>query len=276
MVYQIPRDGIANNAITSVKIQDGAVTTNKIGNLQVTLAKLSADAKKYGTYSATPIRSNTTLTSAQVNQFIYLGHDGGTNYTITLPNASDVNDGDWFTFVATDEFADDSYANINRDKATIQTSGGGGINGFPATTSLEVDEAYSIVSIVSYEDVWIVFNRSSGTRFNSGEDISIQELDLAREYKFISSTSGTGASISTEANGFYRADGNATFTLPSNPNTGDRVTISLQGDDTDEVLVQRNGNLINGLAEDMTIDVPWVTVTFRWTGTGNDNQWRIS
>lgn len=276
MAYQIPKDGIANNSISSDKLQAGSVTTNKIGDAQVTLAKLASDAKKYGTYAATPLRANATLTTAQVNQFIYLGHDGSTNYTVTLPLASDVNDGDWFTFVATDEFADNSYANINRDKATIQTSGGGGINGFPATTSLEIDEAYSVVSIVSFEDTWLIFNRTPGTRFNSGEDISVQDFDVAREYKFISSVSGAGANVNTEANGFYRADGNATFILPSNPNYGDKVTISLQGDDTVEVLVLRNGNQINGLTEDMVIDIPWVTVTFRWTGTGADNQWRIS
>ena len=74
MVYQIPRDGISNNAISSVKIEDGAVTTNKIGNLQVTLAKLSADAKRYATYQSTPITANVSLTNAQVNTFVFIGH----------------------------------------------------------------------------------------------------------------------------------------------------------------------------------------------------------
>lgn len=276
MAYQIPRDGIANNSISSNKLQDGSVTTNKIGNNEVTLDKLSADAKKFGTFDATPVRSSVTLTSSQVNQFIFLGHNGGTNYTITLPDASDVNDGDWFNFVATDEFADNSYANINRDKATIQVSGGGGINAFPNTTSLEIDEAYSVVGLVSYEDEWIIYSRTSGTRFNSGDDISVQDFEVQRDYRVISATSGTGDTVSTEANGYYRADGNATFTLPSNANYGDKVTISLQGDDTDSVLIDRNGNQINGLAEDMTIDIPWATVTFRWTGSGADNQWRVS
>lgn len=276
MAYQIPKDGIANNSISSDKLQDGSVVTNKIGNLQVTLAKLSSDAKKYGTFTTSPLQISTTLTASQVNQFIYLGHDGSTNYTVTLPLASDVNDGDWFTFVATDEFTDNSYANINRDKVTIQTPGGGGINGFPASTSLEIDEAYSIVSIVSYNDEWIIYSRTPGTRYNTGEDISVQDFDVQRDFKFISSTSGTGSSVNTEANGFYRADGNATFVLPSNPNYGDKVTISLQGNNTTGVTVERNGNEINGLAEDMTIDIPWATVTFRWTGTGADNQWRVS
>ena len=276
MAYQIPRDGIANNSISSNKLQDGSVTTNKIGDSQVTLVKLASDAKKYGSFSGTPVNTNVTLTVAQVNQFVYLGHNGSNNYTVTIPDASSVNDGDWFTFVGTDEFTDNSYANINRDKATIQVSGGGGINAFPNTTSLEIDEAYSVVSIVSYEDAWIIYSRTSGTRFNSGDDISVQDFEVQRDYRFISATNGTGDTVSTEANGYYRADGNATFTLPSNQNDGDKVTISLQGDSTDSVLVERNGNEINGIAQDMTVDIPWVTVTFRWTGSGSVNQWRVS
>ena len=62
-----------------------------------------------------------------------------------------------------------------------------------------------------------------------------------------------------------------TITLPASPSAGWEVAI-LVGDFTDTV-VARNGQLVMGLAENMTIDKPNVTVTLLFVG--GDQGWRV-
>lgn len=269
MVYQIPRDGISNNAISSVKIEDGAVTTNKIGNLQVTLAKLSADAKRYATYQSTPITANVSLTNAQVNTFVFIGHSG-TNPIVTIPIASDVNDGDWFTFVTNEDY--DSFPNAAAltKYAQIKTTTGGGIDGLNTSDSIFIDTAFSSITLVSYEDIWRIVNVSPALVDYASGSPRVSDYLAGTEYASIQSTNGN---VTAGPNSFISVTSEGqTVTLPSDPKSGDKVTINVAGEFV-ETLIARNGNQIMGLAEDMILDVPYATLTLIYVNS--TVQWRI-
>lgn len=63
-----------------------------------------------------------------------------------------------------------------------------------------------------------------------------------------------------------------TVTLPANPTMGYTVVVSDAGDFSANILtVARNGETIEGDAEDMNLDIPGVSVTFVYTGS----DWQI-
>lgn len=57
-----------------------------------------------------------------------------------------------------------------------------------------------------------------------------------------------------------------TVTMPSSPSSGDRVWITIQNGRTDTV-VNRNSENINSLAEDMTIDLAYAAIQFRYANS---------
>jgi hypothetical protein len=79
----------------------------------------------------------------------------------------------------------------------------------------------------------------------------------------------TISEISTNTNaqvGFlYVLTANLTLTLPASPSVGDKVALSNMSGTTTPT-VARNGNLIAGLAEDLTIDVLNLSVEFIYSG----------
>jgi hypothetical protein len=81
----------------------------------------------------------------------------------------------------------------------------------------------------------------------------------------------TISEISTNTNaqvGFlYVLTANLTLTLPASPSVGDKVALSNMSGTTTPT-VARNGNLIAGLAEDLTIDVLNLSVEFIYSGAG--------
>lgn len=63
-----------------------------------------------------------------------------------------------------------------------------------------------------------------------------------------------------------------TITLPASPSTGWQAGVSVAGTFTDTIIA-RNGTNIMSLAENMTIDVPYVSVTFVYIDATRG--WRI-
>lgn len=253
MAFRLPTNGLEDSSVTDLKIA---------GNVQ-----------KFPTYNAVPLNDDVSLVAANANSYVYLGHTGtpSDNYTVTLPAANTVEDGEWFTFVATDVFDTNEQSFRTNNAVELNVSINGVINGI-STNSIKINEANSTITVVSYADEWFVSNVSPALTANTGATVNPQDAIAKREFAGFASYSGT-QTINLESNSFVIAeDNNVTFVLPPNPTFGDRVAIGLEGNNTTDVLVQRNGNVINGLAEDMTIDIPWVTATFRWVG----NQWRIS
>lgn len=266
MAYQIPTGGIENLAVTGLKLANNGVT----------LDKLSSDSRRFSPYDSTPITSNTIITTADVNQYVFLGHSGS-NYTVTIPAAGDVSDGDWFTFVADSSFSanDANTANlVNATRAQIDANGNGTING--QDDQVFLIDPYSSITLVSFEDDWRIVNVSPGLRLLSNVDFNTPDDAIARrELKGISDL--VTANTTAEPGEFIRVSTNGiTITLPANPVRGDRVLISLEGDNVNDVTIGRNGKRINGLEEDLSIDIPWVTVTLRYSGDGTTNEWRIS
>lgn len=266
MAYQIPTGGIENLAVTGVKLANNGVT----------LDKLSADARKFSPYDSTPITSSTTIGTAAVNQYVFLGHSG-TNYTVTIPAAGDVNDGDWFTFVADGSFSANDANTANSAsvaRAEIRANNNGTINGQDDQVFLV--DPYSSITLVSFDSDWRIVNVSPGLRLLSSVDFNTPEGAIARR-ELSGITDPVTSNITAEPGEFIRVTSNfTTITLPLNPVRGDRVIISLEGNDVDTITVGRNGKRINGLEENLTIDIPWATVILRYSGDGTTNEWRIN
>ena len=62
-----------------------------------------------------------------------------------------------------------------------------------------------------------------------------------------------------------------TITLPASPSAGDRVAVTVEN--FTDTVVARNGNVIMDLAEDFTIDVANIGLTFIYTDASNG--WRL-
>lgn len=84
----------------------------------------------------------------------------------------------------------------------------------------------------------------------------------------------TGTTQTAAANTHYVLTNVAatTVTLPSSPTTGDLVWVTVANGLATNIIA-RNGNEINGVAEDMTIDNAYITVQLRWVDSTRD--WRI-
>lgn len=81
------------------------------------------------------------------------------------------------------------------------------------------------------------------------------------EYTISEISTNTNAQV----NYLYVLTANLTLTLPATPSVGDRVALSNMSGTTTPT-VARNGNLIAGLAEDLTIDVLNLSVEFIYSG----------
>jgi hypothetical protein len=75
-------------------------------------------------------------------------------------------------------------------------------------------------------------------------------------------TNNAGALVDTSGGGY-------TLNLPASPSTGDKVIVADVGDTfgANNLTVGRNGNTIDGVAEDFIIDISGVSVEFIYTGT---------
>ena len=82
-----------------------------------------------------------------------------------------------------------------------------------------------------------------------------------------------GTTQSAAVNTHYVLTSTATtVTLPASPAAGDQVWVTVANGLTTNVIA-RNGNEINGVAEDLTIDNAYATVMLRWIDSTRD--WRL-
>ena len=153
MVYQIPRGGIADDAINTNKLSLDAVQSSDIADGAVTLDKLAVDSKKFGTYSETPANLNLTLNVSDLNQFVYLDPPAtGSFYTITLPEIDVTPIGYWITLVTTQNWADVTHY------ALVSSQTGDSINGY-VNNSVKISAIFNGVTTVTISlgvDGWVV------------------------------------------------------------------------------------------------------------------------
>jgi len=105
--------------------------------------------------------------------------------------------------------------------------------------------------------------------------ISVTYDDASNKIDFINYNITTTSSNKTLSKFEYctvTANG-LTLTLPSSPSVGDKVMVGVSGDFS-STTIARNGSNIMGLAEDMTIDRGYVTLTLIYINSTLG--WRIS
>lgn len=110
------------------------------------------------------------------------------------------------------------------------------------------------------------FNPSTGTLNSSAVGVggstiinSDKELSSSLKSAYDSVTAG-GSTTVTNRTVYYVTSDSQTITLPAVPDVGNEVVIMV-GNYTG-VVVGRNGSNIMGLAEDMTIDIAYASLTF--------------
>lgn len=140
---------------------------------------------------------------------------------------------------------------LSRDTILDSTNGGSAVN-FSAGTKV----------------VFITYPAEKSVRV--GSNVSDLTNDAGYFAGFTSTVTATGVTASAGEHVHVTAS-TQTITLPASPSAGERVAVSV-GDFTDTV-VDRNSENIMGLAEDFTIDVANMGLTFIYTDASNG--WRL-
>lgn len=140
---------------------------------------------------------------------------------------------------------------LSRDTILDSTNGGSAVN-FSAGTKV----------------VFITYPAEKSIRV--GSNVSDLTNDAGYFAGFTSTVTATGVTASAGEHVHITAS-TQTITLPASPSAGERVAVSV-GDFTDTV-VGRNSENIMGLAEDFTIDVANMGLTFIYTDASNG--WRL-
>lgn len=144
-----------------------------------------------------------------------------------------------------------------------------------------VSGATQWVSGTSYALGAVVWSPSNGQNYRrkvAGAGTTDPSLDPTNWYSMNSMQGLTSAVISTNTSALagrhYVATANCTVTLPASPTVNDVVAVTALGAGVTALVVARNGQPINALAEDLTIDKAWTTAQLIYTGAANG--WVIS
>jgi hypothetical protein len=242
MVYQIPKAGIANNAIDQFKLEDGAVTNNKIGDSQITLAKLSGDARRQSVTRLEGSTATLTLTEALSNGNVLV--DCSVNAKLILLPASP-SSGTWLTISDIKKNSAVNAITIRPDGANSINEGTNGVDYILNSNGASITFVYDAINAN-----WVLSNTDiKDNVFTANANTSIRPGDFC---------------VVTQDN--------ITLTLPASPVSGNIITINMAGTYTN-VTVARNGKQIMGLSENLIINIPNTTVTLLYV---NDTvQWRI-
>lgn len=136
-------------------------------------------------------------------------------------------------------------------------------------TILDSTNAGSAVNLsAGTKVVFITYPAEKSVRV--GSNVSDLTNDAGYFAGFTSTVTATGVTASAGEHVHVTAS-TQTITLPASPSAGERVAVSV-GDFTDTV-VGRNSENIMGLAEDFTIDVANMGLTFIYTDASNG--WRL-
>jgi hypothetical protein len=119
-----------------------------------------------------------------------------------------------------------------------------------------VSSALTSISVTQHNDVT---NAGSGQIITSAERTRLGNAELAYSVSVI------GGSTNAVVDTLYVLTASLTLTLPGSPSVGDRVGVSNQSGTTTPV-VGRNGNLIQGIASDLTLDVDGMGLQLIYTG----------
>jgi hypothetical protein len=136
-------------------------------------------------------------------------------------------------------------------------------------TILDSTNAGSAVNLSAGTKV-VFITYPAGKSVRVGGNVSDLTNDAGYFAGFTSTVTATGVTASAGEHVHITAS-TQTITLPASPSAGERVAISV-GDFTDTV-VGRNSLNIMGLAEDFTIDVANMGLTFIYTDASNG--WRL-
>ena len=154
-----------------------------------------------------------------------------------------------------DEIDDTSTTNKFTSQAEIDKLAG--IEALADVTDVaNVTTAINSISVTAHSDVT---DAGSGAIITSAERTQLQGADAKYTVSVIG-TSTTGVKDFA-----YVLTADLTLTLPATPSSGDKIAISNMSGTTTPV-VARNGSLIAGLAEDLTIDVDNLGIELLYTG----------
>ncbi len=116
-----------------------------------------------------------------------------------------------------------------------------------------------------------------GEAINNGTKtgISVTYDDAANKINFSNYTITTTSTGKTLSNLEYctTTANNISLVLPASPSVGNRVIIGIGGNFAN-IKIERNGSNIMGIAEDMTIDFPYITLDLIYINSALG--WRIS
>jgi len=142
---------------------------------------------------------------------------------------------------------------------------------FENTTKTGIDEIplFSVVTIKSLSIQLIKTNQGSLTSSSTVQDF-LDDGTLYEEIKpqtiFVSGNANLRSNtlIACESSGIDLGTGvtSYTLTLPSSPKDGDVIRISDKNSNSQgrPVLIERNSNKIDGIADNLTLDVNWFDI----------------
>jgi hypothetical protein len=270
---------MANTKVTGDLIAGGTITTFNLADGSVTAAKLNSITTDH-------ISEGTNLfyTDARVSTYL-----SSNNYITSTAIANSAN---WDEAYSWGDHALAGYLTTNAvDSVNAQT----GVVVLDAddiddtattnkfTTQADIDKLAGIEALADVTDATNVAAAGalmSGTAQLSDlvdvasttpTDGQVLTYDTTNGWQPEDSQGGSyiieeiSTNTTAQAEYLYVLTASLTLTLPASPNVGDKVALSnLSG--TTTPVVARNGNLIAGLAEDVTIDVENLSVEFIYSG----------
>lgn len=273
------RGGDANGASSfniSSDVSFTAAAVNVSGSTTLTVSSESVFNGATSNLSITTLRTN--LDSGNTNISGYLTHTGDSNFSGLA------------TFGANVEFTDTITSNVNitgsvttadlssaaLDATSITTTGN--LSGTTATFSGNT-EFNDYVTFPSGTLVVPVGNTASRPTPSAGMFRFNTELGEFEGYDgslwgLIGGGGGLAATVvnsntTAVAEGFYFTDSSAgsfNVTLPLTPDAGDVIKLAGKSWSTNSVTVLRNGNTIEGLTQDLELDIEDSTVEFIYDG----------
>ena len=244
----------------------GTITATLSGNAS-TATKLAAAVNINGVaFDGSAGITITSSTSAALSLGTYLSYDAGTTFNGGIARTINVSAS---TSGTSNIVARDGSGNFSAGTITATLSG----NAFTATTATRANGlnggTTGNLAYQSSPDTTAFLVSPSGARRMLVYDGSSPTWT---NIQYNVTTTNSNKTLGSFEYCTVTSDG-LTITLPSNPSVGDSVMIGI-GDNYTNTTVSRNGQNIMGLAENIIIDIPYLTLTFIYTNS--QLGWRVS